>query len=69
MCSFTGKAALFVNGCPSCGYQGSDTGSGKKFLSEKIEKKKRDFPRWLYIAFLMFLLGGLGALIMIYIGL
>lgn len=69
MCSFTGKAALFVNGCPSCGYQGSDTGSGKKFLSEKNEKKKRDFPRWLYIAFLMFLLGGLGALIMIYIGL
>ncbi len=69
VCSFTGKAALFVNGCPTCGYQGADTGNGKKFQSEKKEKKKRDFPRWLYFGFLFFLLGGLGVLIKIYIGL
>jgi len=72
LCSFTGTARQFADGCPSCGYQGSKDGSGRIFTSgsesgNKSKKRKKEMPLWLSVLFLLVLLGGLGLLIKLYI--
>lgn len=58
-CSFVGEAALFEDGCPSCGYTAARFDTGKKRQSPSLVEKSAEYPKkgapgWFY-----WLLGGI----------
>ncbi len=64
VCSYSGPASEFVDGCPSCGYLGAG-GSAK--IKKSVPKKKKHIPGWVYWVLLFSMLGAIGVLINIYV--
>jgi len=59
VCSFTGKSALFLNGCPSCGYLSREEKNNKTrdtVILPSEKKERSSLPRWLFPIIVIFLI-------------
>lgn len=61
VCSYSGPASEFIEGCPSCGYLG--------LPKETATDGGKHLPRWVYQILLVFMLAALGILVRIYLNL
>jgi predicted RNA-binding Zn-ribbon protein involved in translation (DUF1610 family) len=81
-CGFTGRAALFSDGCPSCGYMSSFGSSGRGVMEVDLDREltveppeeerhtsRRVLPAWAYTLITLGLIGALIALLVIYLNL